>query len=97
MPVQKPLRVVAFNTAEELSRDVSEDVAHELRRRSDLQLSELPECLRTSSAVTRPTAAPRPLKSSIGTESYHRTLISNATTAVLGKESLMVIMLLGPQ
>jgi hypothetical protein len=41
----QPVRVVAFNTAEGWSRDVSEDVAHELRRRSDLQLTELPECL----------------------------------------------------
>ena len=40
-----PVRVVAFNTAEGWSRDVSENVAHELRRRSDLQLTELPECL----------------------------------------------------
>jgi len=40
-----PIRVVAFNTAEGWSRDVSEDVAHELRRRSNLQLTELPECL----------------------------------------------------
>src|SRR5258707_15775090 len=28
-----PVRVIAFNTAEGWSRDVSEDVAHELRRR----------------------------------------------------------------
>jgi hypothetical protein len=41
----KPVRVVAFNTAEGWSRDVSEDIAHELRRRSDLQLTELPECI----------------------------------------------------
>jgi hypothetical protein len=27
------------------SRDVSENIAHEVRRRSDLQLTELPECL----------------------------------------------------
>ena len=40
-----PVRVVAFNTARGWSRDVSEDVAHELRRRSDLQLTELPTCL----------------------------------------------------
>lgn len=40
-----PVRVIAFNTTEGWSRDVSIDIAHELRRRSDLQLSELPECL----------------------------------------------------
>ena len=37
-----PIRVVAFNTAERWSEDVSEDVAHELRRRCDLQMRELP-------------------------------------------------------
>jgi hypothetical protein len=41
----KPIRVIAFNTAEGWSRDVSEDIAHELRRRSDLQLTDLPDCL----------------------------------------------------
>jgi hypothetical protein len=40
-----PVRVVAFNTAEGWSRDVSEDVAHELRRRSDLQRKDLSEGL----------------------------------------------------
>jgi hypothetical protein len=40
-----PVRVIAFNTAEGWSRDVSDDIAHELRRRSDLQLTELPPCL----------------------------------------------------
>ena len=37
-----PVRVVGFNTAEGWSRDVSEDVANELRRRSDLEMRELP-------------------------------------------------------
>jgi hypothetical protein len=32
-----PIRVVAFNTAEHWSQDVSADVAQELRRRCDLQ------------------------------------------------------------
>jgi hypothetical protein len=32
-----PVRVVGFNTSEGWARDVSEDVAHELRRRCDLQ------------------------------------------------------------
>jgi uncharacterized membrane protein len=40
-----PIRVVAFNTSEGWSRDVSQDIAHELRRRGDLQLTDLPECL----------------------------------------------------
>ena len=37
-----PARVIAFNTAERWSQDVSEDVAHELRRRCDLQLRDVP-------------------------------------------------------
>src|SRR3954453_14080229 len=36
------IRVIAFNTAERWSEDVSEDVARELRRRCDLQMRELP-------------------------------------------------------
>jgi hypothetical protein len=40
-----PVQVVGFNTAEGWSRDVSEDIAHELRRRSDLQRTELSEGL----------------------------------------------------
>jgi len=31
-----PVRVVAFNTTEQWSADVSQDVAHEIRRRADL-------------------------------------------------------------
>ena len=37
-----PVRVVGFNTAEGWSRDVSEDVANELRRRCDLERRDLP-------------------------------------------------------
>jgi hypothetical protein len=37
-----PIQVVAFNTAENWSRDVSEDVARELRRRCDQEGRELP-------------------------------------------------------
>ena len=37
-----PIRVVAFNTAERWSQDVSEDIAHELRRRCDLQMRDIP-------------------------------------------------------
>ena len=40
-----PVRVIAFNTAEGWSRDVSENVAHELRRRCAEQARELPACL----------------------------------------------------
>jgi hypothetical protein len=39
---KRPVRVVAFNTAEKWSQDVSADVAHELRRRCDLQLRDAP-------------------------------------------------------
>lgn len=41
-----PIRVVAFNTAERWSEDVSEDVVHELRRRFDLQLRAVPSNIR---------------------------------------------------
>jgi hypothetical protein len=37
-----PVRVITFNTAEGWSQDVSTDVAHELRRRCDLQLRDIP-------------------------------------------------------
>jgi hypothetical protein len=37
-----PIRVIAFNTAEGWSGDVSEDVAQELRRRCDLQRRDVP-------------------------------------------------------
>jgi hypothetical protein len=36
-----PVRIIAFNTAERWSEDVSEDVAHELRRRADLAHEDL--------------------------------------------------------
>ncbi len=39
---RNPIKVVAFNTAEGWSQDVSEDVAQELRRRCDLQLRDVP-------------------------------------------------------
>lgn len=38
-------RIVAFNTAERWSEDVSGDVARELRRRCDLQMCDLPASL----------------------------------------------------
>ena len=40
-----PVRVIAFNTAEGWSRDVSGNVAHELRRRCAEQARELPAYL----------------------------------------------------
>jgi hypothetical protein len=40
-----PVRVVAFNTEERWSEDVSEDVAHELRRRCDLRRRDLPSSI----------------------------------------------------
>ena len=40
-----PIRVVAFNTEEGWSEDVTEDVAHELRRRCDLQARDVPSSI----------------------------------------------------
>ena len=40
-----PIRDVAFNTEERWSEDVSEDVAHELRRRCDLQARDVPSTI----------------------------------------------------
>ncbi len=42
---KNPMRVIAFNTAERWSQDVSEDIAHELRRRCDLQLRDVPSTI----------------------------------------------------
>jgi hypothetical protein len=42
---RRPIRVIAFNTAERWSEDVSEDVAREIQRRCDLQLSDVPSNL----------------------------------------------------
>ena len=39
---ESPVRVVGFNTADRWSEDVSADVAHELRRRCDLQQRDIP-------------------------------------------------------
>src|SRR5438105_4831420 len=39
---KNPTRVVAFNTAERWSEDISADVAQELRRRCDLQMRDVP-------------------------------------------------------
>jgi hypothetical protein len=40
-----PIRVVAFNSAEQWSQDVSADIARELRRRCDLQMREVPSII----------------------------------------------------
>jgi hypothetical protein len=42
---KNPVRVVAFNTVEDWSQDVSTDVAQELRRRCDLQMRNVPSNL----------------------------------------------------
>ena len=42
---QNPIRVIAFNTAEGWSQDVSEDIAREVRRRCDLQLRDIPSTI----------------------------------------------------
>ena len=39
---RNPVRVVGFNTAEGWSKDVSADVAHEIRYRCDLQMRDVP-------------------------------------------------------
>jgi hypothetical protein len=39
---KNPILVISFNTAEGWSRDVSADVAQELRLRCDLQMRDLP-------------------------------------------------------
>jgi len=41
-----PIRVIAFNTTERWSADVSPDIAYELRRRCDLQMRDAPSCIR---------------------------------------------------
>jgi hypothetical protein len=40
-----PIRVIAFNTAERWSQDVSHDVAREIRRRCDLQAADVPSAI----------------------------------------------------
>jgi hypothetical protein len=41
-----PVRIVAFNTAGGWSRDVSEDIAKELRARCDSEGRDVPDCIR---------------------------------------------------
>ena len=40
-----PVRVVSFNTGERWSRDISADVAEELRRRCELEVRQIPPSL----------------------------------------------------
>jgi hypothetical protein len=49
-----PVRVVGFNTAEKWSQDVSGEVAHERRRRCDLQMRDVPFHLENRRAARRP-------------------------------------------
>ncbi|WP_210337543.1 hypothetical protein [Bradyrhizobium sp. OAE829] len=51
-----PIRVVAFNTAERWSEDVSEDIAHELRQRCDLQDRDIPFSCKASPTASNATA-----------------------------------------
>jgi hypothetical protein len=46
---KNPTRVIAFNTAERWSEDLSENVARELRRRCDLQMRDV--CPRRNSLI----------------------------------------------
>ena len=41
-----PVRIVGFNTAEGWSRDVSADIAKELRQRCDSEGRDVPDCVR---------------------------------------------------
>ena len=41
-----PVRVVSFNTTEGWSRDVSAEIAEELRQRCEMERRELPACIR---------------------------------------------------
>ena len=45
MSGEDPIRIVAFNTDEHWSEDVSEDVSREIQHRCDLQLSDVPSHL----------------------------------------------------
>ena len=51
---KNPIGIFAFNTAEGWSRDVSADIAAELRRRCDLQLREPPAWLQYFVQLTLP-------------------------------------------
>lgn len=42
---RRPIKVIAFNTSERWSEDVSEDVAREIQHRCNLQLTDVPSHL----------------------------------------------------
>ena len=56
---EDPARVVAFNTAEQWSNDVSEDIAREIRRRADMAYEDLSSTI--EEFVTRQTGRERQL------------------------------------
>jgi hypothetical protein len=41
-----PIRIVAFNTLEHWSEDVSKDIAHEIQTRCDIEGEDVPESIR---------------------------------------------------
>ena len=61
---RNPIRVVAFNTTEGWSQDVSADVAQELRRRCDLQLRDVPSSI--EDFVLRHEGLDRPVTPRVG-------------------------------
>jgi hypothetical protein len=50
---RNPVRVVGFNTTEGWSKDVSAEVAHEVRYRCDLKMRDVPSTSRNSSRITK--------------------------------------------
>ena len=54
-----PIRVVAFNTTERWANDVSDDVAHEIRRRADIAYEDVSSTI--EEFVTRHTGRERKL------------------------------------
>src|SRR3954463_3047801 len=85
-----PIRIVAFNTAERWSQDVSEDIAHELRRRCACNCATCPQLFKTSSKVTKVIASWRcgwykPCPSSAKSRQYrHQRSISGLYRAGTG-------------
>ena len=53
-----PVRVVSFNTADGWSRDISTDVAEELRRRCELEARQIPPILASFFARRESSTAP---------------------------------------
>ena len=59
---QNSVRVVGFNTLEKRSEEVSADVAHELRRRFDLHLRDVPFYLEGSEGRDHDLQLPLPIR-----------------------------------